>query len=138
MGPRTGRRRRWEAKRLVRWRIGAGTADGDTSFTCTGTLTKGINRGNDVTVPPVNFERLPIGALDEIRLINDLVVYFNNYLNDLPYACVPEMNPGKYNSNSFASGLLRRAGSPLPLFPIRGSFAPGWPTPVPSWKFDPQ
>ena len=118
--------------------LGAGIGNDDTSVLCIGTLTKGINRENDVTVPPVNFERLPIGALDEIRLINDLVVYFNNYLNDLPYACVPEINKGKYNSNSFASGLLRRAGAPLPLLPIRGSFAPGWPTPVPSWKFDPQ
>jgi hypothetical protein len=118
--------------------IGAGTADGDTSIFCTGTLIKGINRDKDVTVPPIKLEKLPVGTLDEIRLTNDLIAYYNNYQDDLPYACVPEANVGKYNSNSFASGLLLRSGAPLPLFPIRGTLAPGWSTPVPPWKFDRQ
>ena len=89
--------------------IGAGTAEGDTSATCSGTLTKGINRERDVDANPIRLEKLPLHAFDEIRLINDLYVYFAGYKDDLPYACVPEMNPGKYNSNSFVSGILRRA-----------------------------
>jgi hypothetical protein len=117
--------------------IGAGTAQGDSSIFCTGALTKGINRNRDVAEQPVNFEQLPVGPLEETRLINDLYVYFDNYRNDLPYACVPEMNPGQYNSNSFASGLLRKARAPLPLFPTRGTIPPGWATPVPPEKFDP-
>jgi hypothetical protein len=117
--------------------IGAGTAEGDTSLFCLGALTKGINRDKDVSARPVNLELLPVGPLEEVRLINDLYVYFGNYKNDLPYACVPEMHPGKYNSNSFASGLLRKARAPLPLFPTRGSIPPGWATPVPADKFNP-
>ena len=117
--------------------IGAGTAEGDTSAACSGTLTKGINRERDVDTPPTNLEKLPLIAFDELRVINDLYVYFAGYKDDLPYACVPELNPGKYNSNSFASGILRRANTPLPLFPIRGNTVPGWATPVPATKFEP-
>ncbi|MFM8532791.1 MAG: hypothetical protein ACKOEC_04285 [Acidimicrobiia bacterium] len=118
--------------------IGAGTADGDTSIFCTGTLTKGINRPTDVAIAPVQLELLPVSAMDEIRLINDFKVYVDNYRNDLPYACVPETNPGGYNSNSFVSGLLLKAGAPLPVFPIRGTVAPGWAKPVPGSRFDPR
>jgi hypothetical protein len=117
--------------------IGAGTAEGDTSATCSGTLTKGINRARDVHTAPTNLEKLPLNASDELRVINDLYVYFAGYNDDLPYACVPELNPGKYNSNSFASGILRRAGAPLPLFQTRGTTVPGWATPVPATKFEP-
>ena len=117
--------------------MGAGTAEGDISVLCSGTLTKGINRERDVDVDPINLEKLPLPAFDELRAINDLYVYFAGYKDDLPYACLPEMNPGMYNSNSFAGGLLRRVGAPLPLFPIRGNTAPGWATPVPPNKFDP-
>lgn len=118
--------------------IGAGTADGDTSASCSGTLTKGINRERDVDAIPLHLEKLPLPALDEIRVINDLYVSFGGYSDDLPYACLPELNPGKYNSNSFASGILRRVGAPLPLFPLRGATLPGWATPVPPHKFVPQ
>lgn len=117
--------------------MGAGTADGDSSLLCMGALTKGINRANDVDVKPVNLEQLPVLQFDETRIINDLYTFFGNYKNDLEYACLPEKNPGKYNSNSFASGLLRRAGTPLPIFPTRGNTAPGWATPVPAIKFNP-
>jgi hypothetical protein len=117
--------------------IGAGTAESDASVTCSGTLTKGINRERDVEIDPTNLEKLPLDSLDELRLINDLYVHFAGYKDDLPYACLPEINPGKYNSNSFASGLLRRVGAPLPLFPLRGTTVPGWATPVPPGKFDP-
>ena len=116
--------------------IGAGTAEGDASVTCSGTLTKGINRSRDVDADPTNFERLALNSLDELRLINDLFVHFAGYKDDLPYACLPEMSPGKYNSNSFASGILRRVGAPLPLFPLRGTTVPGWATPVPPNKFE--
>ncbi len=117
--------------------FGAGTASGDSSFTCTGTLTKGINREKDVNASPRNLEQLPVDILTELRLINDLYVAFDAYGDDLPYACVPERHEGHYNSNSFASGLLRRVQAPLPLFPLRGTTVPGWAVPVPPHKFDP-
>lgn len=117
--------------------MGAGTAEGDSNALCLGALTKGINRSNDVGVRPVNLEQLPISQFDETRFISALYTFFVNYKNDLEYACLPEKNPGKFNSNSFASGLLRRAGAPLPVFPTRGNTAPGWATPVPAFKFDP-
>ena len=116
--------------------IGAGTADGDSSLLCSGTLTKGINRLRDVALSPVHFEQLAVGVFEETRIINDLYVYFGNYRDDLPYTCLPETNPGAYNSNSFISGLLRKADAPLPIFPIRGVTAPGWPTPVPARYFE--
>lgn len=117
---------------------GAGTADGDSSWTCMGTLTKGINRANDWEVTPVQLEPLPLSSSEEVRLINDLFEFFGNYLNDLPYACVPEMFPDNYNSNSFARGLLEKVGAPLPAFPNLGFVPPGWSKPVPSPKFDPR
>jgi hypothetical protein len=117
--------------------IGAGTAEGDSSISCLGALTKGINRTRDVSERPVNLEQLPVSPLEEVRLINDFYVYFQNYKNDLPYACIPEMHPDKYNSNSFTRGLLRKAGAPLPLFPTRNLIPPGWSKPVPLEKFDP-
>jgi alpha-tubulin suppressor-like RCC1 family protein len=117
--------------------IGAGTAEGDSNRFCLGALTKGINRERDVAARPLNLEQLPVGPLEEVRLINDFYVYFGNYRNDLPYACVPEMHEGKYNSNSFARGLLQKAGAPLPLFPTRFRIPPGWSKPVPPEKFDP-
>lgn len=50
--------------------FGAGTASGDSSFTCTGTLTKGINREKDVNASPRNLEQLPVDILTELRLID--------------------------------------------------------------------
>jgi alpha-tubulin suppressor-like RCC1 family protein len=119
--------------------IGAGTGTGDTLTLCIGsaTLTKGINRDRDVNAAPVNLEPMPISLLEEIRLVNDLIAHFNGYKNDLAYACYPEENPGKYNSNSFTSGLLLKAGAPMPEFVWRGWTAPGFGIPVPPTKFDP-
>jgi hypothetical protein len=65
----------------------------------------------------VQLEQLPLSALEEIRLINDLIAHFNNYDDDLPYACVPEMNPAHYNSSSFARGLLDKAMAHCPCSP---------------------
>ena len=39
--------------------IGAGTAEGDTSATCSGTLTKGINRNRDVDADPIVSKNCP-------------------------------------------------------------------------------
>jgi hypothetical protein len=118
--------------------MGAGTGTGDTSASCAGTLTKGINRERDVTARPTNLEPLPVDFLTEMRLINDLFVAFDGYQNDLPYACFPEANPGHFNSNSFTSGLLRKVEAPLPAFPLRGVWVPGWPVPVPPDRFNPR
>ena len=118
--------------------LGAGTAAGDTSLLCSGTLSKGVDREHDVADLPLNLERLPIHGLLENGLITALIDHYQNYPDDLPYACFPEIFPGTYNSNSFASGLLISVGAPLPLFPIRGTTLPGWPTPVPRSKFNPQ
>lgn len=117
--------------------VGAGTAEGDTSLSCTGVLTKGLNRDRDVNAPPVVLEELPLDALEETRLINDIFVRVDAYKDHLPYACFPELNPGKYNSNSFTSGLLLSLDAPLPIFPLRGITAPGWATPVPANWFQP-
>jgi outer membrane protein assembly factor BamB len=117
--------------------LGAGTPEGDSSLSCSGVLTKGLNRFNDVTTAPVELEKLAVGPSTEDALITALLSSHNNYLDDLPYACLPELNPGMYNSNSYAHGLLLKAGGPIPRFPYRGIFVPGWPTPVPPYKFDP-
>jgi hypothetical protein len=117
--------------------LGAGTAEGDSSISCSGVLTKGLNRPNDVTKPPVELEKLAVGPIAEDGLIAALLSHHGNYPNDLPYACLPELNPGMYNSNSYAHGLLLKSGAPIPRFPYRGVIVPGWPIPVPSYKFDP-
>jgi len=117
--------------------IGAGSNNTDTNFRCDGTLISDLNRTADVLTPPEDpLEALPYPpALEEV-LLQALLDANASYPDDLPYACRPEQNPGFYNSNSFAHGLLNAVGLPLPRFPERWpSLAPGWQTPVPLSKF---
>jgi alpha-tubulin suppressor-like RCC1 family protein len=114
--------------------LGAGTAAGDTATSCEGTLTKGVNRDRDVNAFSVVFDKLPVDVRDEDTVIQALLDRFNSYADSRPYHCFPEDNPGKFNSNSFAHGLLHAAAVPHeerpPLEPT-----PGWPTLLPAVYF---
>ena len=117
--------------------LGAGSDGTDTNASCSGILKSDLNRTNDVGKPPWDpLESLayPLGVED--ALIAALLSRDSAYADDLPYACRPEQNPGFYNSNSYARGLLNAAGLPGPRFPDRmPTLVPGWLTPVPRSKF---
>ena len=117
--------------------LGAGSDGTDTNSSCAGTLKSDLNRPNDVGKPPwdpLDALAYPLGAED--ALINALLSRDRAYPDDLPYACRPEQNPGFYNSNSYAHGLLNAAGLRGPSLPDRlPSLVPGWRTPVPLSKF---
>ena len=117
--------------------IGAGSDSSDTSYLCSGTLVSDRNRPADYSTPPWDpLEPLPYPPTIEDNLIASLIHADERYADDLPYACRPETNPGFYNSNSYAHGLLNAVGLPGPRFPERAPMiVPGWPTPVPKSKF---
>lgn len=117
--------------------LGAGSDSTDTTLRCSGTLVSGINRTNDYLVPPWDaLEDLAYPYSREDALIQALLDKQRAYKNDLPYACRPEDNPGYFNSNSFAHGLLDAVGLPKPRFPSRfPSLVWGWLSPVPVSKF---
>jgi hypothetical protein len=118
--------------------IGAGSSAGDTSLDCHNTnLTKGINRANDLTYPPIPLEHLSYTASDEDAVIGRLFKYYANYQNELTYCWNPSLVSSTFNSNSFIHGLLNKASIPEPLF-IR-VYSPrfvGWGTPLPTGEFD--
>ena len=117
--------------------FGAGPIGGDTSLGCSGTLVSEVNRGSDVTTPPRDpLELLAYPLYTEDSLIENLLARNRAYGDDLPYACFPENDPGFYNSNSFAAGLLAAAGLPAPRFANRvPALFPGVRKPVPLFKF---
>lgn len=117
--------------------LGAGSGNADTSSACDGILVSEVNRGNDVMTPPWDPpELLPYPESLEYDKIQQLLALDRAYGDNLPYACRPEQNPGFYNSNSYAHGLLNAAGLPTPRLPARmPTLFPGWMTPVPSSKF---
>jgi alpha-tubulin suppressor-like RCC1 family protein len=117
--------------------IGAGSGDADTNTNCGGVLVSDINRFRDVTTPPWDpLESLPYPASLEDDMILKLLSLDSSYGDDLLYACRPEVNPGFYNSNSYAHGLLDAARLPTPRRPARiPTLFPGWMTPVPLSKF---
>jgi hypothetical protein len=117
--------------------FGAGPIGGDTAWSCNGTLVAGVNRQNDVAVPPLDpLELLTYPLQAENLIIQDLIDRHLAYDNDLPYACFPENDPGFYNSNSFAAGLLNavRLGQPRKASRVPALF-PGVQKPVPLPKF---
>ena len=117
--------------------LGAGSDSTDTNLDCAGTLVSGVNRTNDYLVPPWDaLEKLAHSHSREDALIQSLLNKQAAYQNDLPYACRPEANPGFFNSNSFARGLLKAVGLPEPRLPSRfpGLFL-GWLSPLPLSKF---
>lgn len=117
--------------------LGAGSNSTDTTLSCMGTLVSGINRTNDYLVPPWDsLEKLAYPHSIEDALIQSLLDTRAAYKNDLPYACRPEANPGYFNSNSFARGLLDAVGLPTPRLPARfPGLVLGWLSPVPLSKF---
>lgn len=117
--------------------LGAGSGDDDSSAFCGGLLVSALNRHNDVTTLPWDPpELLAYPASFEDRKIEELLSLDSAYDDDLPYACRPEQNPGSFNSNSYAHGLLRAARLPVPRLPGRiPALVPGWGTPVPDSKF---
>jgi hypothetical protein len=52
--------------------IGAGTADGDTAFLCSGTLTAGVNRNRDVLEAPSFLYRFAVSTVSEDQVITAL------------------------------------------------------------------
>lgn len=104
---------------------------------CSGTLVSGVNRGSDLTIPPQDpLELLAYPLVAEDSIIEELLARDTAYDDDLPYACFPENDPGYYNSNSFAAGLLTAAGLPAPRFANRvPALFPGVRRPVPMFRF---
>jgi hypothetical protein len=101
-----------------------------------------MRRARDVAEEPSSFTQLSLAVSSPQGLMvlrpEDTVIQlirtaFDNYDNDLQYACFPESNPGFYNSNSFVSGLLDAVTITKPI--LRVFSAPGWFTPVPVGKF---
>lgn len=117
--------------------LGAGPDGADTTVQCGGTLKSDLNRSNDVGTPPWDpLEKLAYHAANENSIINELLSLDAAYDDDLLYACRPEDNPGFYNSNSFANGLIRAARLSGARLPDRvPALFPGWKTPVPALKF---
>ena len=117
--------------------IGAGSDTTDTNSRCAGTLVADLNRLADYVTPPWDpLELLPYSRAAEDNLIQELLGKTAAYKDDLPYACRPEQNPGYFNSNSFAHGLLNAVRLGLPRMPERmPTLVPGWLTPVPRSKF---
>ena len=110
--------------------LGAGTAEGDTSASCTGVLINGRNRPADVDLLNKRASmELPIAKsfLVEGAAIVQLLSAHGRYTNNVPYFCFPETVGAAYNSNSYAHGLLHAAGVP------HSERAPGW-RPTPGWK----
>lgn len=118
--------------------LGAGTADGDTSPSCTGVLINGKNRPADVNLlnKRVSSE-LPIAKdfISQGAAIIQLLSAHDRYLNNAAYYCFPEMAPSAYNSNSYAHGLLHAASLPHAETAPGWRPTPGWETPVPANYF---
>jgi hypothetical protein len=111
-------------------------ADSDSSH-CGGTLLNGINRPTDVGIPHVYKERLtyldPNNAFED-ALIQSLLLANGLYSAKLmkpAYSCTPPLVPGTYNSNSFAHGLIRAAGSMFPPADFSPTLFVGWNQAVP-------
>jgi hypothetical protein len=101
--------------------IGAGSTDG-----CDGTLVSALNRLADWSLPGFKVEKLRYGPEMEDTIIARFFQRDEAYADNLPYACFPANNPGEYNSNSFAIGLIRASDTPVPGFP--------WQTPE-AWRY---
>lgn len=118
--------------------IGAGKVGGGV---CTGgTLVSEVNRPTDLTDPNIQLERLAYDVTQEDALIELLLLRDSRYADNLDYDCNPA-NDGtlRYNSNSYAAGLLNAVVIPYPGFVSkRLSNYPGWWKPVPVVHFGPQ
>lgn len=112
--------------------IGAGPANKTPPF---GKLTKGINRGTDVTDPTWLNIRLNVLPNDENKVIATLFDLYDKYNNDLDYHPLYPVSGNGYNSNSFVMGLLNAAGLSNPVYALYEDVFPGWGKPVPPNEF---
>jgi hypothetical protein len=122
----------------VYFTLGAGTAEGDTSASCTGVLTNGRNRPRDVDLlNKRSIIELPISKdfVVEGAAIFQLLSTHDRFTNNLPYYCFPEHAAAAYNSNSYAHGLLNAAGLRHSGRPPDWRPTPGWRKPVPADHF---
>ena len=108
-----------------------------------GRLVSNINRDSDILLHPKDstFE-LNNGCQNEDQLISDLLLYNANYMDNLDYDLFPANSQNAkwylpddgYNSNSYISGLLSKAGIKKP----KVTDTPGWDKPVPLKYFNPR
>ena len=101
-----------------------------------GMLTKQVDRPSDVGIQS---DRVECGDLStylsqsEDDLILQLLNAFNAYQNNYSYTMIADQ-PGLYNSNSFAHGLLNAAGFSNVLVDSESLFV-GWQNPLPASAF---
>lgn len=115
--------------------LGAGSSLG---ASCSGFLLAEPNRDRDVNARVEDLEEVRT-TLSEDDLIAGLLQAMTNYgarylVDPLPYSCLPSPSPDPtYNSNGFATGLLRSVGAADPGF--IGWEYPGSGKPVPAAEF---
>jgi RHS repeat-associated protein len=128
----------------------------DSKCDCEGSwpLTLGAQKSGDRLVSAINYygdaianatftQTVPTpSGMTDCEFIQNLIFAGARYDSKLPYS-IPEigvipfvrdgyMPKGSYNSNSYVSGVLRRAGAALPGLNTRGRFqAPGYLNPIP-------
>jgi hypothetical protein len=109
----------------------------DSTLNCTVySLTKATSFWSDVENPVKDLELLRYDPTDEDVIIHRLISLDENYRDDLAYCWDPQLGVNTYNSNSYISGLLRKAFLPTPLTPSTPSRYLGWSKAVPSSEFD--
>lgn len=70
----------------------------------------------------------PPDGVSDTRWIDSLIDAANSYKGDARYGIAPAANNDAYNSNSFVSGVIRKAGGVPPQLPVK---APGYEKPLP-------
>jgi RHS repeat-associated protein len=120
--------------------IGAGPEDGPLGLPNGALLVSNRNRKRDLDPrqggqPKTFRETLYGGSSSAIdNLIEQLLLLDDGYCDCLPYDLFPDDKPNKYNSNSFAAGLLIAADIPIPP-DLYSRDLPGIRKPVPSNLF---
>jgi hypothetical protein len=97
-----------------------------------GALRSDVNRPKDTAGGQVSAVVDP-GSQGEDAAIGKLLAADANYRDNLPYGS-PNI-PSDYNSNSYASGILRAAGLTVPVLPVP---LPLYTNPIPSTYFAPR
>ena len=91
-------------------------------------MVAGVNRPTDVELSDKISVKVDLGGRDENKVISALFATTAAYKNDKPYDLNPKASSGGYNSNSFASGLMRAVGLVPPTLRIN---TPGYTKPLP-------
>jgi hypothetical protein len=105
---------------------------------CSGDLVSNLNRPSDLSTDILIYlERLSYPLRDEEIIVRSLLESDANYSDTLAYSCNPRKDDIFYNSNSYAHGLINKAGLPSPLTPeVLRPVHFGWSKPVPPEEFD--